>query len=929
MNKKLLFLVGLLAILTSCSTPAYKNSNLSPEERAEDLLSRLTLEEKISLMMDVSAPVERLGIKAYNWWNEALHGVARSGLATVFPQPIGMAATFDTEGLRTVYEAVSDEARAKNTAYSDAGSYGRYQGLTFWTPTINILRDPRWGRGIETYGEDPYLTGQMGLNVVKGLQCRDADSKYDKLHACAKHFAVHSGPEWKRHQFNVEDLSARDLYETYLAPFETLVKEGKVQEVMCAYNRFENDPCCGSNRLLTHILRDEWKYEGIVISDCGAIDDFYQEGHHETHADAVEASSAAVLSGTDLECGSSYQSLLEGVKKGLIKESDIDVSLKRLLKARFALGVMDDPSKVDWRKIPYSVVASAKHDSLALDMARKSMTLLLNKNNILPLERGGKVIAVMGPNANDSVMQWGNYNGFPLKTVTILDGIRAALGKDDRLIYEPGCSWVERTMIKSVFNQCKSNGNVGFTASYWNNTDYEGDPVTTLHLDAPFQLSATNSTSFAPGVNATDFSATYQSTFTPTESGEIIFDIYSYGVGKVLVDGKETGAFSNMHGGRTNTFNMNVEAGKSYDIEIQYQYYASDAKLGFDLNFKENVNIQRAVANVKDADVVIFVGGISPRLEGEEMGSGDGHQMPPIGMEGNPPGGMGGNPPAGMGGNPPAGMGGNRPAGMGGNRPAGMDGNQPPLPPKRALLELPGFKGGDRTDIELPAVQRELIKALHDAGKKVILVNCSGSAMGFEPEMKYCQAILQAWYPGQAGGTAVAETLFGENNPSGHLPMTFYRNIDQVPDFEDYNMAGRTYRYFKGDPLFAFGYGLSYTTFKYGDMQLAASSIAVGETAKVIVPVTNTGSRDGEEVVQLYLKKQGDEEGPIKALRAFKHVKIPAGETVNVELELTPKQLEWWDTETNSMRTQQAVFDVMVGCSSQEKDLQTQTLTLL
>lgn len=864
MKHRFLYLLACLALSGGClAQPAYKNNLLSADERANDLLKRLTLEEKVTLMMDGSRPVERLGIKPYNWWNEALHGVARSGLATVFPQPIGMAATFAPEALQNVFTAVSDEARAKNAAYVAEGSYKRYQGLTMWTPTVNILRDPRWGRGIETYGEDPYLSSVMGVSVVKGLQCLDDNRKYDKIHACAKHFAVHSGPEWNRHEFNAENISPRDLHETYLPPFEALVKEGKVKEVMCAYNRFEGEPCCGSNRLLTQILRQEWGFDGIILSDCGAITDFHREkGGHNTHPDAASASSAAVLSGTDLECGSNYKSLVEGVKRGLIKESDIDVSVKRLLKARFELGEMDELSQVDWTQIPYSVIASAKHDSLALDITRKSMTLLMNKNNALPLKRGGQTIAVMGPNANDSVMQWGNYNGTPKQTITILEGIRAALGKDDKLIYEQGCGLVERTLIRSVFNQCKSEGGTGFTARYWNNLQYEGEPVTTTQMSTPFHLCTSGATVFAPGVNLTDFSAIYQSVFTPEESGEVVLDFYSYGAAKVLVDGKEIGGFVNKHGSRQRAYTMKVNAHQSYHIEIRFQYYSSDAQLNFDIGFKEEMNAVRSVAKVKDADVVIFVGGISPQLEGEEMG-----------------------------------------------------------------VHLQGFRGGDRTEIELPAVQRELIKALYDAGKKVIFVNCSGSAIAMEPETEHCQAILQAWYSGQAGGTAIAETLFGDYNPAGRLPMTFYRNISQLPDFEDYNMAGHTYRFFKDTPLFSFGYGLSYTTFRYGKAKMD-SALKVGKTLRINVPITNTGNMDGEEVVQVYVRKQGDTDGPVKTLRAFRRVRIPKGKTVKVALELTPKQLEWWDAQSNTMRTVEGTYDILVGGSSRDADLQVHELSI-
>ena len=854
MRNKFLYLFASIVLLSGCGNqPAYKNTGLSPEERAEDLVKQLTLEEKISLMMDHSAPVERLGIKTYNWWNEALHGIARSGLATVFPEPIGMAAAFDERALEEVFVAASDEARAKNTKAVMEGTVDRYEGLTMWTPNVNIYRDPRWGRGIETYGEDPYLSSVLGLSVVNGLQCLDENQKYDKLHACAKHYAVHSGPEWNRHEFDAANIKPRDLYETYLPAFETLVKEGKVKEVMCAYNRFEGDPCCGSDQLLMHILREEWGYEGIVVSDCGAINDFYKEkGGHKTHPDAASASADAVLSGTDLECGGSYKSLKESVEKGLIKEEDIDVSVKRLLKARFELGEMDDLEEVSWSKIPYSVVASAKHDSLALDMARKSIVLLQNKNNILPLKKEGLKIAVMGPNANDSVMQWGNYNGTPAQTSTILQGIQAAVGKDAQVVYVPGCSWVERTLTRSVYNQCKSENGTGFTATYWNNTDFEGEPAATMQMETPFSLCTMGDIVFAPGVNLTGFSGIYKSVFTPEESGNVVFEMYTCGIGDLLIDGEKVKSFKNNHGGRSTNYTMKAEVGKSYNIELQFKYHAGAAQLNFDLGFKEEVNMQKAVAQVKDADVVVFVGGISPRLEGEEMG-----------------------------------------------------------------VDIPGFKRGDRTDIELPAVQRELLKALAAAGKKVVYVNCSGSPIGLVPETKSCQAIVQAWYPGQAGGKAVADVLFGDYNPSGKLPVTFYKNVDQLPDFEDYDMAGRTYRYFLGEPLYPFGYGLSYTTFAYGDIQVPETA-KTGETIKVVVPVTNKGKMCGDEVVQLYIKKQDDAEGPLKTLRAFKRVHIPAGETINVELELTPKQLEWWNPETNTMCNVAGNYDVMVGGNSKE-----------
>lgn len=835
--------------------PDFRDSSLPSEQRAELLLQELTLEEKISLMMDVSKPVERLGIKPYNWWNEALHGVARAGLATVFPQSIGMAASFNDSLVYEVFTAVSDEARAKNAYYASKGSYERYQGLTMWTPNVNIYRDPRWGRGIETYGEDPYLTTRMGVNVVKGLQGVN-DGKYDKLHACAKHFAVHSGPEWNRHSFDVEDLPLRDLYETYLPAFKALVQDADVKEVMCAYNRFEGEPCCGNKRLLTQILREEWGFDGIILSDCWAINDFFEEKGHKTHKDSASAASAAVLSGTDLECGATYQSLLKGVQNGLIDESAIDKSVKRVLKARFELGEMDDPSKVSWTKIPFSVVASAAHDSLALKMARESMTLLLNKQNVLPLKRGNLTVAVMGPNAKDSVMMWGNYNGVPAHTVTVLDGIRAALGKGDKLIYEQGCPCIGDDLLESVFSECKSEGRPGFSARYWNNVNHEGKVDVETRVMTPFNFCTSGATVFAPGVNLTDFSATYNATYVPKASGEVIFDVYSFGKGRLLVNQKEAMSFYNSHGGNKQSYALQVEAGKKYDIELQFEYLQSDAQLNFDMGFKKKVDIAQSVNAVRNADVVVFVGGISPSLEGEEMG-----------------------------------------------------------------VDLPGFKKGDRTSIELPEVQRNLLAALHRAGKKVILVNCSGSPVGLVPETETCEAILQAWYPGQQGGRAVADVLFGDYNPAGRLPVTFYRSIEQLPDFEDYNMTGRTYRFMKERPLFPFGYGLSYTTFTYGAATFNKQTVDSEDNLSLVVPVSNTGSRDGEEVVQVYLSKVGDEAGPVKTLRAFKRVSVPAGKTVNVHITLSKKDLEWWNEATHSIQFCPGEYQVWIGGSSDEKAL--------
>ena len=667
----------------------YQNPNLSPKERAQDLCGRLKLEEKVGLMMNFSRPVERLDVPVFQWWSEALHGVGRNGNATVFPITMGMAATFDTLLVEKIFTAVSDEARIKhNKAHRLGTQREMYQGLSFWTPNINIFRDPRWGRGQETYGEDPYLTAVMGKSVVRGLQ-GPADSHYQKLLACAKHYAVHSGPEWSRHRYNAENIKLRDLHETYLYAFRALVKEAKVAEIMCAYNRFEGKPCCGSDRLLQQILREEWGFDGLVTSDCGAIDDFWKDYGHHYSKNKTEATSQAVIAGTDVECGSSYGSLVDGVKEGRIKEETIDKSLCRLLEARFRLGDFDDPHLNPWNRIPEERLCCKEFADLALEAARKSIVLLRNEKNILPLsENDTQGLYIMGPNANDEEMQWGNYNGFPLHTITLAEGIK---------------------------------------------------------------------------------------TINPSAT---------------LIPWKR-------------------------DVQQQVE----------------------AAANAK---TVIFCGGISPRLEGEEMN-----------------------------------------------------------------VNEPGFKGGDRTMIEMPQDQRDILAALHKAGKRVILAICSGSAMGLVPEQQSTDAILQVWYGGQAGGQAVAEVLFGRVNPSGRLPITFYRNVDQLPDFEDYNMEGHTYRFFRGEPLYPFGYGLSYSKFVYGKPRFA--------DGKLTLSVSNKSKRDGEETVLVYLNKVGDTDGPIRTLRAFQRVEVPAGSTQTVSIPLPDSAFEWWDVKSNAMRILPGQYVIQVG----------------
>lgn len=844
----------LFALHLSAQTFPYQDPNLPADVRAKDLASRLTLNEKTQLMRFNSPAIPRLGIKTYNWWSEALHGVARAGVATVFPQAIGMAASWDDKLLLDVFTAVSDEARAKNTLAAKSGELKIYQGLTFWTPNINIFRDPRWGRGQETYGEDPYLTARMGINVVHGLQ-GPADSRYNKLHACAKHFAVHSGPEWNRHQFNAEDIAPRDLWETYLPAFKDVVQKGGVKEVMCAYNRYEGEPCCGSNRLLQQILRNEWGYKGIVVSDCWAVADFYVPGRHDVDPDAAHASSRAVRAGTDLECGSAYADLEEGVKKGLIDEQKINQSVERVLQARFELGEMDN--NVEWQRIPYSVVDSKEHRALALKMAQEGIVLLQNRDNLLPLNKQMK-IAVIGPNANDSVMQWGNYNGFPSQTSTLLGAMQSRM---PGIMYDAACDHTATTSLKSLFDKCSSKGEQGFTATYWNNMELKGDSSATDRLHTAFHFTTAGATAFAPGIRRS-FSAVYETTFRPETDMDAIFTIQVMGKADLFINGEPVANALNMKTNRLYT--LNAKAGQSYDLKLNFYATEGDcATLNFDFGREVPLDIDATVKRVADADVVVFAGGISPQLEGEEM---------PVKIE--------------------------------------------------------GFHGGDRDSISLPAIQRQLLTALHKAGKRIVLVNYSGSAITLPREAELCDAIVQAWYPGEEGGEAVASMLMGEYNPAGRLPITFYKDISQLPPFEEYSMKDRTYRYLTTEPLFPFGHGLSYTTFAYGKAKASSKSIKTGDEVTITIPVTNTGERDGEEVVQLYLSRPGDKEGPTHALRGFQRVPLAKGETKAVSLTLSPDDLQWFDTNTNTMRVIPGDYTLSYGGTSDLSKLQSLKLKI-
>jgi beta-glucosidase len=838
----------------------FQNPDLSSEERAGDLISRLTLEEKASLMCDQSDAIPRLGIKRFNWWSEALHGLANNSNVTVFPEPVGMAASFDDALVFRIFNAVSDETRAKYNESQQMGQENRrFLSLSVWTPNINIFRDPRWGRGQETYGEDPYLTSRMGVSVVKGLQ-GPADAKYRKLLACAKHYAVHSGPEWSRHELNLNTIDPRDLYETYLPAFKALVQQADVRQVMCAYQRLDDEPCCGNSRLLQRILRDEWGYQYIVVSDCGAIADFYTS--HKVSSDAVHAATKGVLAGTDVECiweNYPFKTLPEAVRRGLIREEDINKSVMRVLIGRFDLGEMDDNAIVPWTKIPVSIVNNEVHRKLALDMALESMTLLQNKNNVLPLGKSGKKIAVIGPNANNKPMLWGNYNGTPVRTITILDGITSKLNAN-KVFYDKGCDLVEDKVTESYFAACSIDRKPGFKATYWNNKDLAGDAVAEQQIVNPIKMTTAGQHEFAPGVKLEGFSAHYETEFIPSVSEEIVFKCGATGYFELIINGESVSKFNNW---RTlpSRIPFNVEQGNKYKIEIRFaQLNNWEANIEFDFGKEVDVDYADLLKKLQGIDVVVFVGGLSTLLEGEEM-----------------------------------------------------------------PVSYPGFKGGDRTNIELPGVQRNCLKALKAAGKKVIFVNCSGSAIALTPETESCDAILQAWYAGESGGQAVADVLFGDYNPSGKLPVTFYKNSGQLGDFEDYSMKGRTYR-FMSDALFPFGYGLSYTKFTIGTARLSKTEIASNESVALTIPVTNTGKYNGTEIVQVYMRRLSDTDGPLKTLKGFERVSVAAGKAGEAVIELPYASFEFFNRDNNKMTVTAGEYEIFYGNSSDAKDLKTEKI---
>ena len=876
MMKNIVFLFLTICLSVSKTSAQYQypfqNPKLSYEERVENLISLLTPEEKVGLMMNKSASVDRLGIPSYNWWSEACHGVRQSDY-TVYPQPIGMAAAFNAPLFYDVFSTVSDEARA-NWNRSDHNVFNVPMGviyypgnpeLTFWCPNVNIFRDPRWGRGQETCGEDPYMNAVLGVQTVLGMQGND--SHYLKTHACAKHYAVHSGPEPLRHSMNVEPTN-RDLWETYLPAFKALVKKAHVREVMCAYQRFEGKPCCTSDRLLIDILRNKWGYDGLVVTDCDAINNFYSKGQHETHKDPLSASVDAVLNGTDLECGKVFMCLTEGLKKGYIKEADLDQHLRKTLYGRFELGMFDPAEMLPWANLGPEVISSEKNNELATQAARESMVLLENKVRsplsgeavsaggakvpVLPLSKNIKTLAVLGPNADDAAMLNGNYGGTPTKahTHSLLEGIKAAV-PNTRVIYHKACELNDE--YNTIHHLQDFNDGKGVLVEFWNNRRLEGEPVKKDYYKE-MAFTTFGAWGFAEGVNNDSLSVRVSGTYKSTFTGEMKYSLTSDN-GYVLKVNNEVVETAEPYLPQGGYFHRSMEyksfpvkAGETYEVVIEYRRGNGQfAMLRGDICERILVDFTPLAEEVKNADAIIIIGGISAQMEGE---------------------------------------------------------------------------GGDKADIELPKVQQRLLRAMHATGRPVIFVNCSGSAIAFGSVEGQYDALLQAWYAGQGGSKALADVLFGDYNPGGKLPVTFYRSTNDLPDFLDYSMKNRTYRYFTGQPQYAFGYGLSYTTFAVGKAKLSARSMKKGGTVKIMVPVTNTGKREGTETVQVYVKALEDAEAPIKALKGFQKLSLKPGETATATISLDDEAFEYYNEAIDELSVKPGRYQILYGTSSLDKDLQ-------
>jgi beta-glucosidase len=840
--------------INAAAAMPFRNPELSIEQRVDDLVSRMTLEEKVSQLIDRAAAIPRLDVPEYNWWNEGLHGIARSGYATMFPQAIGNAATWDAPLLHQIATVTSTEARAK---YNDAirhGNHDRYYGLTIWSPNINIFRDPRWGRGQETYGEDPYLTSRLGVAFVQGIQ--GDDLHYFRAIATPKHFAVHSGPESTRHEADV-DPSEHDLWDTYLPAFRATITEGKADSIMCAYNRVDKVPACANKVLLGNILRKDWNFQGFVTSDCGAIDDFYEKLGHHYSADAASASVAGIEAGTDTECGTAYRSLVNAVHRNLIKESEIDISLKRLFTARIKLGMFDPPAKVPYNNVPFSVVNSPENQALALRAARESMVLLKNDGHLLPLDpAGNKTIAVIGPLAAARIDLEGNYNAIARNLILPVDGIAAEFGFG-HVLYAQGSPYVmggEVPVPRTLFHTVADPAVNGLTAEYFAHAGFDGAPeITRVDKEIDFNWASANP---VPSLSADTANETFAVRWTGTIAAPVA-EINNFQIhlpscypcaGKVkfaiYLDGKPLAPQPPPPGVRVSLSSHDLISNPHYAIpfadtrlrQFRVEYIQSGKIDGGGISFewspRHELLQDEAVAAAKKADIVVAFVGLTPRLEGEEM-----------------------------------------------------------------RINAKGFAGGDRTDIVLPDVQQELIEAIAKTGKPMVVVLLNGSALAVNWVQQNAKAIVEAWYPGQSGGQAIAETLSGKNNPAGRLPVTFYNGVDQLPPFDDYSMANRTYRYFKGKPLYNFGDGLSYTTFAYSKLKLSSKDLQAGSTLTVEGDVTNGGTITGDEVAELYLAPPQMASSPKLALAGFQRLHLNPGETKHVTFQLDPRTLSQVDSK--------------------------------
>ncbi|NLZ19006.1 MAG: glycosyl hydrolase family 3 [Bacteroidales bacterium] len=859
MKKHLILLAALLLSGAACTPEQtweypFQDPKLKIEDRVENLLSLLSPEEKVGLMMNKQVSVDRLGIPSYNWWSEACHGVRQDGY-TVYPQPIGMAAAFNPQLIYDVFSQVSDEARANwNRSDHDifdvpmgATYYPGNPGLSFWCPNINIVRDPRWGRGQETCGEDPYLTGVLGLQTVLGMQGNDRH--YYKTHACAKHYAVHSGPEPLRHSYDAR-VSQRDLWKTYLPAFKKLVVEGGVREVMSAYNRYEGVPCSSNDRLLNNILRGKWGYDGIVVTDCDAINNYYTPGQHETQPDALSAAVEVALNGADLECGKVMIALVEGYMEGLVKEEDLDVHLRRTLRGRFELGMFDPAERLPWSKLGEEVISSEEHDALATQAARESMVLLKN-SGVLPLSKDIGTLLVVGPNADDVDLLNGNYGGTPTEEHqhTLLDGIRAAVPGTE-VLYSKGCELADD--YNTVYRLPDFNDGKGMFVEFFDNNALRGEPVASGYYNT-LDFSTFGAYGFAEGVPTDKISVRVKGRFVPDFTGPLSYTVSSDNGYVLKVNGRVVdnaraagGGFGfGRRGAAYKTFE--VRAGRPVDVEIEYRRGTGPfAILRADFCERKYADFAAEKALAKDADAIIIIGGISARMEGE---------------------------------------------------------------------------GGDKADIELPAVQQRLVRAMHETGKPVVFVNCSGSAIAFAPVEEQYDALLQAWYPGQGGAKALADVIFGDYNPSGKLPVTFYASTANLPDFLDYSMEGRTYRYFHGQPQYAFGYGLSYTRFSYGLGWLSKAAMKKDGKVTVIVPVTNTGAVPGAETVQVYVKALDNPDAPIKSLQGFQKLQIAPGATKKASITLDGEAFSFYDESVDGLSVKPGNYLILYGSSSRNEDL--------